>query len=297
MTRSYHTLCREALKRHKGLDDKSGQREEFKLLTLYEVIFDEQMIAVPRTKEEIEPAKELADETTPKDRHSLMPSVQDVKGLFEQLTEGILSRCPESLKDAALIQDLSRTEDVEYPEIIEMAAEGDLVALEDMAADHDVDTDSFLIVVRESLRPLVFCSALERLRADWHETDAGLGEPECPVCGSEPSLVEEVRDRRTCRNLVCSFCGTLWPTQRPLCLFCDIQNPSRYTSIESGSSTGVRADVCDACKMYVKVLPRYESEKGNAISLYIDDLLTRHVDLMAEQEGYEGTAKETFSLF
>ena len=124
-----------------------------------------------------------------------------------------------------------------------------------------------------------------------------MGEPECPTCGSEPSLVEDVHGRRNYRLLVCSFCGTLWPTQRPLCLFCDNQNPSRFTTMESGSSVGARADVCEACKMYVKVLARSDSDKDNPISLYIDDLLTRHLDTMLEEEDYEGTAKETFSLF
>ena len=297
MLKSYQAMCLEALKRHVGLDERSGQREEFKLLKLFAAMFDEQIIAVPRTKLEIEPAQEEADESTPKDRHSLMPSVDEMSELFMLLADGIANRCPEALQDSPVIQDLCQREKIPYADIIEAAAEGDPVVLEDMASDADVDTDSFLIVVRESLRPFVMCSALERLRADWRDSETGMGEPECPTCGSEPSMIEEVRGRRTYRQAVCSFCGTYWPTQRPLCLFCDNQNPSRFTTMDSGSAIGARADVCESCKMYIKVLTRSDSDKDNPISLYLDDLLTRHVDSMLEEDDYEDTAKETFSLF
>jgi formate dehydrogenase accessory protein FdhE len=296
MIKSYQTMCLEALKRHAGMDERS-QREEFKLLKLYAVMFDEQVIAVPRTKLEIEPAQEEADEASPKDRHSLMPSVEEMSELFRLLAEGIAERCPDSLQDFAVIQDLCQREEIPCGDIIEAAAEGDQVALEDMASDADVDSDSFLTIVRESLRPFVFCSAMERMKVDWRESEAGMGEPECPTCGSEPALLEEVHGRRSYRQLVCSFCGSYWPAQRPLCQFCDNQNPSRFTTMESGSSIGARADVCESCKMYVKVLTRSDSDKDNAISLYIDDLLTRHLDSMLEEEDYEGTAKETFSIF
>jgi FdhE protein len=220
-----------------------------------------------------------------------------VSELFLQIAGGVDERCPDSLPDSALIRDLCGTGKLDFGEIIEAAAESDPVALEDMAADADVNADSFLIVVRESLRPFVFCAALERVKTDWHESEAGLGEPECPTCGSEPSMAEEVREPRLSRLLVCSFCGTMWPTQRPLCLFCDNQDPGRFTSMESGSAIGARADVCDSCKMYVKVLPRTRSDKGNPISLYIDSLLTEHLDLMLDEEGYEGTGKDIFSIF
>jgi formate dehydrogenase accessory protein FdhE len=297
MPRSYYSLCRDALKRYAGLDDQSGQSEELKLLRMYEIVFDVQMIAVPRTKLEIEPAREEAEEKAPKDRYALMPSVEEMGELFAQLAEGIDERCPDSLRDSAVIRDLCGRGQVNYGAIIEAAAEEDRVAVEDMASEADVDSDSLLLVARESLRPHVFCAALERVGPDWHESEVGLGEPECPVCGSEPSLVEEVEGRRSSKMLLCSFCGTMWPTRRPLCLFCDNQNPGQFTSMESGSSIGARADVCEACKMYVKVLSRTDADKGNPISLYIDSLLTEHLDTMLEEEDYEGTAKETFTIF
>ena len=296
MIRSYQSMCLEALKRYAGLDERS-QREEFKLLKLYATMFDEQVVAVPRTKLEIEPAQEEANESVPKDRRSLMPSVEEMGELFALLAQAVADRCPEALSEATVLQDLCQREEIPYSDIIEAAAEGDQVALEDLASDADVDADSFLIIVREGLRPFVFCSAMERMRSDWRESEAGLGEPECPTCGSEPALVEEVQGRRSYRQLVCSFCGTYWPVQRPLCLFCDNQNPSRFTTMDSGSSIPARADVCESCKMYVKVLMRSDSDKDNPISLFIDDLLTRHLDTMLEEEDYEGTAKETFSIF
>jgi len=297
MSPSYHSLCREALKRYAGLDERSGQREELRLLQMYEVVFDEQMIAVPRTKLEIEPAQREADQAEPRDRHALMPSAEEMGELFAQLAERIDERCPDSLPDSTVIRDLCGRGQWNYGQIIEAATEGDPVAIEDMATDADAKTESFLLIVRESLRPYVFCAALGRIGSDWHESEGGLGEPECPVCGSEPSLMEEAQGRRSTKRLLCSFCGALWPTRRPLCLFCDNQNPGRFTSMESGSAIGARADVCEACKMYIKVLPRTDSDKGNPISLYMDSLLTEHLDTMLEEEDYEGTAKETFSIF
>lgn len=297
MKRSYYDLCCDAIRRYAGKIEPRSQREEYKLLTLYEVIFDEQMIALPRTKEVIEPAREVADERVPRDRRALMPSVEEMADLFQQIAAGVEARCPEALKDVALILNLCRTGRIDYQHIAQAAAEGDQVAIEDMASEADVDTDSLLIIVRESLRPFVFLSAQERLPPDWQESNTSHSETECPNCGSEPSLMEETTGRFPARSLLCSFCGTLWPTQRTLCLFCENTNPSRFTQMESGSSIPARADVCETCKMYIKVLSRMDSDKGNPISLYIDDLLTRHLDSMVEQEEYEGTAKQIFSIF
>jgi formate dehydrogenase maturation protein FdhE len=98
------------------------------------------------------------------------------------------------------------------------------------------------------------------------------------------------------RFLVCSLCNYYWLFPRLKCPFCQTerQDALHYFCINSDEK-GIRVDVCNDCKGYIKTIG-YEYEPLTEEVLFLEDLNTIHLDLMAENEGYCKKAKGIFSL-
>ena len=85
--------------------------------------------------------------------------------------------------------------------------------------------------------------------------------------------------------LICSLCGYSWKGIRMRCPFCETedQKAHRYLFVE-GDNT-VRIDVCDACKKYIKTID--SRNMGQKIFPLLEHMGTLHLDILAQQEGYE----------
>ncbi|HTV96250.1 MAG TPA: formate dehydrogenase accessory protein FdhE [Steroidobacteraceae bacterium] len=116
----------------------------------------------------------------------------------------------------------------------------------------------------------------------------------CPLCGTEPvaSRVCANSPYQGYRYLHCALCATEWHLVRVQCSICGASGKSiayQSASAESdqtphrGAEAAVRAETCDACHGYRKIL--YE-EKDIAVEPLADDLASLSLDLLLGASGY-----------
>jgi len=153
---------------------------------------------------------------------------------------------------------------------------------DDLAEDIDDDViDLVDLFLEESLRP-----ALEKVVEKYGKSIAksGWAEGYCPICGKEPKI-GEIREEEGRRFLFCTQCGFEWRFMRIKCPFCgnEEQQTLAYFSIEEEER--YRVDVCNECKRYIKTVDfRETKEEAN---LDVEDIATLHLDMLANEEGYE----------
>jgi FdhE protein len=109
----------------------------------------------------------------------------------------------------------------------------------------------------------------------------------CPCCGFLPvaSVVKGVGEVGNLRYLHCALCNTEWNLVRVKCTSCDATEGISYRHLEAegvNKSNAVRAETCDACKSYLKIV---YSEK-DAVDPVADDLATLALDILVDEAGY-----------
>lgn len=144
-----------------------------------------------------------------------------------------------------------------------------------------LDLPALSFIVRASLEPSLRANAIP------FKSAFGLdvwSKGSCPVCGSYPRMLA-LRDQTGKRYAFCSFCGFEWRIPRLLCPFCDDAGRDSLRYLFSDEGPGYRIDVCDCCRNYIKVLDLRE----NAYEPFppLEDLMTIHLDLLAEREGFK----------
>jgi len=146
--------------------------------------------------------------------------------------------------------------------------------------DEDV-IDLVDLFLEESLRP-----ALEKVVEKYGSIVAEIGWTEgyCPICSKEPKI-GEIREEEGRRFLFCTQCGFEWRFRRIKCPFCgnEEQQTLAYFTIEGEEK--YRVDVCNECKRYIKIVDFRESEEE--ANLDVEDIATLHLDMLANEEGYE----------
>ena len=115
----------------------------------------------------------------------------------------------------------------------------------------------------------------------------------CPICGGLPAIAALIGEEGK-RVGLCSFCGHLWNLLRLSCPFCgtDKQENLRYFFAEGDDL--YRVQVCEQCKGYLKVVDTRKG--GDPKALAVDDMLTAHLDLLAEKEGYQRKAPRLWGI-
>jgi FdhE protein len=94
------------------------------------------------------------------------------------------------------------------------------------------------------------------------------------------------------RYLVCALCATEWHLPRVRCVSCQATDRLHSLSIDPGETRDadaqplpgpVRAEVCDACHRYVKLL---DLERLPGADAAADDAATIVLDLLVAERGY-----------
>ncbi|MDQ5986738.1 MAG: Protein FdhE [Syntrophus sp. SKADARSKE-3] len=150
--------------------------------------------------------------------------------------------------------------------------------------EEDANEEAFDLIdmfLEESLRP-----ALEMVVEKYGSMIAKYkwDEGYCPVCGKEPKI-GEIKEEEGMRYLFCNQCGVEWAYQRIKCPFCgnEEQQTLAYFTVEEDER--YRVDVCNECKRYIKIVDfRQTKEEAN---LDVEDIATLHLDILANEEGYE----------
>lgn len=105
----------------------------------------------------------------------------------------------------------------------------------------------------------------------------------CPVCGSCPmvGIVRSGGAEHGLRYLACPLCLSQWHLVRITCSRCASTNGIDYFTLE-GSNCAVKAESCDSCNSYLKLL---YLEKDSEMEAMADDLATLGLDMLMGKEG------------
>lgn len=151
-----------------------------------------------------------------------------------------------------------------------------------LTGDLEADDAAELPFVAAALQ-VVFTQLASRLDAGHLQTlDA---HHVCPCCGS-PAVASVVRLGAAINNLRylhCSLCNTEWNVPRAVCTSCDTDKEVALQELE-GSKGAVRAETCDACKSYLKIV--YQ-DKDPRVDPVADDLASLALDMLVDEAGYE----------
>jgi FdhE protein len=106
----------------------------------------------------------------------------------------------------------------------------------------------------------------------------------CPCCGSTPvsGVVTASGQTPGARYLHCSLCATAWNHARAICITCGESRSLSQRGIE-GDSEAVKAETCDECHTYAKML--YQARDVNVDPL-ADDLASLALDLLTAEAGW-----------
>jgi FdhE protein len=116
----------------------------------------------------------------------------------------------------------------------------------------------------------------------------------CPVCGSRPvaSLLDSPGATPRLRYLACSLCDSRWHYTRAVCADCGEGKSVAYHEIE-GIAGPARAETCDECESYVKLL---QCDKDPDVDAFADDLASAGLDIMVQEAGWQRNAPNPFLL-
>jgi len=121
-----------------------------------------------------------------------------------------------------------------------------------------------------------------------------VGDGACPVCGGPPvaSLVVGWQGSHGSRFCACALCATLWNYVRIKCVLCGSTKGIAYQQIAGGDGH-VKAETCDECRGYVKILQQLEDP---ALEPVADDVATLGLDLLVREVGFRRGAFNPFLL-
>lgn len=116
----------------------------------------------------------------------------------------------------------------------------------------------------------------------------------CPACGSVPvssSVVGWPKAHNT-RFCACSLCATMWNVVRVKCVLCSETGGITYLTVDGAPET-VKAECCDACKRYVKILYQVNDHLLEPVA---DDVASLGLDMLLAEEGWQRGGVDPFLL-
>jgi FdhE protein len=107
----------------------------------------------------------------------------------------------------------------------------------------------------------------------------------CPCCGSPPiaSAVVGWPKAHNTRFCACYLCATMWNEVRVKCLLCGSTDGISFRAIEGKPDT-IKAETCDKCRSYVKVLYQVKDPVLEPLS---DDVASLGLDMLLAEEGWK----------
>jgi len=152
---------------------------------------------------------------------------------------------------------------------------------EERKEDDEESFDLVELFLEESLRP-----ELEKVAEKYRNLieASSWEEGYCPICGKEPKI-GQIKDDENRRYLFCNQCGFEWSFMRIRCPFCGNEDQQELAYFTVEDDERYRVDVCNACKRYIKMVDFRESKE--IPNLDVEDIATLHLDMLANDEGYE----------
>lgn len=117
----------------------------------------------------------------------------------------------------------------------------------------------------------------------------------CPVCGGPPagSVVSGRLGTENSRYACCAFCATQWNEVRIKCLACGSTKGVGYKSAEGEEDAVIKAETCDSCRSWVKIL--YQN-KNPSLECIADDVGSLGLDLLMQGTDYRRAGFDPFLI-
>ena len=199
-----------------------------------------------------------------------------LRGILTELEDGAL---PEATR--ATIARLKDTDDASLERLAETL----------LAGDHDETLD-------RAAAPFIGAA----LQAYWLHLVTTLGAGAfgrleaphlCPACGSAPMVsVVGTGASDGLRYLTCPLCSAQWHEVRIKCVFCETTKGIAYYGIEGGSAA-VKAESCETCRGYLKILYRDKDPNVDALA---DDVASVALDVLMAESGLARRGTNFFLL-
>jgi len=210
--------------------------------------------------------------------------------LFEKLCRIGLDENPVLAEAAKGLREAMDSSMLNFRTLFSAVVQDDDDKLEALAAELRVGRPVLKALAKLSIQPSL--SALVAV-ATTDISLEGWRHPYCPVCGGMPAMAALVGDEGR-RYGLCSFCGHVYRLPRLGCPFCGAESPEDLRYFYGEEEDSHRVQVCDRCSGYLKTL---DTRKGGSVeALAIDDILTAHLDLVAEEQGYERRAPRLWGI-
>ena len=121
-----------------------------------------------------------------------------------------------------------------------------------------------------------------------------VGTGACPCCGGPPvsSTVVGWMGADGARYCTCALCATMWNVVRVKCTLCDSTKGITYMGVDGGTDT-VKAETCDECGRYVKIL---QGQKDTLVDAVADDVGSLGLDMLMQGTRYKRGAYDPFLL-
>lgn len=116
----------------------------------------------------------------------------------------------------------------------------------------------------------------------------------CPSCGTGPmttSVVGWPKAHNT-RFCTCALCATMWNVVRVKCVLCSSTEGITYRSVDGKPDT-VKAETCDKCKRYVKILYQVND---HTLEPFADDIASLGLDMLLADEHWKRGGQNPFLL-
>jgi FdhE protein len=116
----------------------------------------------------------------------------------------------------------------------------------------------------------------------------------CPVCGGPPavSMIVGWQGAEGARYASCALCSTLWNEVRVKCLACGSTKGVGYQEVD-GQSGAIKAETCDECGSYVKILHQHKDVMLDPIA---DDVGSLGLDLLLRDSTYRRAGVNPFLI-
>lgn len=105
----------------------------------------------------------------------------------------------------------------------------------------------------------------------------------CPFCGSK-SHFSRIRLDDSRRFMFCDRCFTEWSVRYLYCVHCGNDEPGTINYISLENDGAYQIYTCEKCKGYLKSYD--EREAGKVTDLFIANIETIYLDMLADSKGY-----------
>jgi FdhE protein len=237
-------------------------------LSFLAAIADAQGAILPRLAEPVLPAPEIIARAHQFDMPPVDRGALEVDATLRETCRRLFEALASAPKPDAARTALARVQAAGDPALDEMIAS----VLADSVPEETVAEHIYIVAALQ----VHFARLASRLNA---EALVPVGVGACPVCGGRPvaSMIAGWPGAESARYASCMLCSTLWNEVRVKCLVCGSTKGIGYQEID-GQGGIIKAETCDECSSYVKVLYQHkdvmlEPIADDVASLGLDQLL------------------------